>query len=147
MRQDNEQRVAKAPLLPDRWFAVGYEAGNRILEAFSRPIADNLSFSPDAERVTADPDDLSIDPELKWLFDFDLALAKGMAIQVELNEYTKTGLDELYVLGVKTQIPGQPEAKLTPAKAAEQFEQLLTAQHYSRGGGFHYPCDVRGNHR
>jgi hypothetical protein len=135
-RKNNEQRVAQAPLLPDRWFAVGYVEGNRALEAFSRPVAADLPFSPDLERVPAAPHDLSIDPELKWLFDFELALAKGMAIQAELNEHARNGLDELYVLGVKTRLPGQPEANLTPAQAAEQFEQLLTAQHYTRGGGF-----------
>lgn len=135
-RKDNEPRVAQAPLLPDRWFAVGYVEGNRVLEAFSRPIAADLPFSPDLARVPPAPNDLSIDPELKWLFDFELAMAKGMAIETELHQLAKSGLDELYVLGVKTRIRGQPEAKLTPAQAAEQFERLLTAQHYTRGGGF-----------
>lgn len=136
LRADNASAVATAPLMPERWFAVGYVDGERVFEAYSRTVPDGLAFSPDLNAVEEINDDISVDEHIRWMFDFDLAEQNGMAIRVTLPEEAKNGLDELYVLGIRTTDPDSPGESIAPQTAANRFERLLKHQLYTHGAGF-----------
>ncbi len=135
-REDNEQASAKSPLLPDRWFAVGYVGGSRVFEKVSKPIKADLAFSPDLSKASKSTTDLSIDPEVKWLFDFNLALANGMALNVPLRRTVTNGLDQLFVFGIKTEDPEDKSGEMTPASGSKYVNELLRSHLYSQGLGF-----------
>ena len=124
----------KAPeclVLPDRWVAMGYRGGKRVLLEWSKPIAPKLAIGPNpkASYPTSPlkPGELSIDDGIKWVFDFNRAEADGMAIRSPLATRDES-FDKLLVFGVKNSAD-----ELTSANA---LEKLLEAHHYTGGLAF-----------
>lgn len=130
-------RAARARLLPDRWVVRAYRGGPagglvEVASAVSGPVVDPLGLTLDpapgvAGRILSD--DLLVDDDAFWAFDFDAALAAGMAVELPLPATAPTaGFRRVVVLGVKASVSG-------PA-AADGLGAVLDAHHYTRGLAF-----------
>ncbi|MEZ5284546.1 MAG: hypothetical protein R2712_07025 [Vicinamibacterales bacterium] len=122
----------RAPLtrvLPDFWIALGYDAGNtRVVTAVGASIRQPLPAGPQPDTREEPPEGVEagvVDAGMKWLVNFDEALAAGMALRIRLPQAHAGGLARLLVIGVK--------ASVSPASAAAELADLIDAQHYTRG--------------
>lgn len=88
------------------------------------PTDDATAPQPAAEPATALPIG-GIDADNRWTVDFDLAVAKGMAVRIPLSqtEY-EAGFPRLVVLGVRA----------ATAEAGQQALHALFTEHYYTGG-------------
>ncbi len=86
-RSSSWTRAAHAAVLPDRWIALGYNDTGRILTAVGNPIPDQLIAgpSPNDDQPVPSPGGTdaiqAMDPEMRWLFDFDTAISVGMGLR------------------------------------------------------------------
>lgn len=132
-------------ILPERFVLLCYRNGKLDLEPqLSQLVWPNLIVGPDPaaeqgedfrlateEDAAVNPDidegDLIFSEHMRWMFDFDEALNKGMGFKVNLNAtQAQEGFDRLLVVGVK----------LTADKdtAQEKIEELFEHHHLSRKG-------------
>ena len=123
---------ARAGTLPDRFVVLAYfedpttHARSEVARAVGSPIPDDLALAPDP--TTADPsitrDDqgrLIVPAPLRWLVDFDAAVAVGMGVRVPVPAPFETrGFDRILAVGVRSS---------TPPEAAPVFLETLLAQH------------------
>ncbi len=114
---------ARVRLMPDHFIAIGWHGDNEIFRVAGNPVSDDLVASPDPTRagVTIDANGLRTDPGMSWMFDYDAAVERGMAITVDLAG--KTGLAEvttLLVLGVDATDPDTGAKGLAALLAAHQ---------------------------
>ncbi len=140
-------RQTFAMLLPDRFCAVGYAAGRR--EVFrvwaDHNVPDVLPMSPELDPALvsrAEAEGALFGKERAWMFEFDAAIAAGMAIQVTPDHVRRrlaqrndpvpfnfgSPLERLVVLGV--------DWTLGSEGAADAFEELLEAHAQSDGMAF-----------
>jgi hypothetical protein len=125
-------RAPQTEILPDRWVAAGYRNGRPVFTAWGNPIPDRLAtgLSPQAATDVVTSSNLPpVDKDMRWMIDFDAAIASGMGLRVELTpEQVDGGFDRLLVVGVKASIEvGQSATRLT---------DLLDAQHYTHDFAF-----------
>jgi hypothetical protein len=120
-------RAARSRLLPRRLYAFAYDDDGQLLASqHGRPIPFELPIGPDP---TAPADsDPSQDAGIRWMVDFDEALARGMAIKLRLPDPPPTRISRLVVVGAET--------SLTSAEGAAELVSALTAHRYTRGIGF-----------
>lgn len=139
MRPKQWRRENQAHILPDRWLVLGYRGGTEVVRAVSGPVQQPLtltvSLSSDGPEPELDDaidlsgDGLEVDPEIRWTFDFEAALAAGMAVRVPLDATSQAaGFDRLVVVGVR--------ASADPETAGAELAALLDAHHYTRGLAF-----------
>lgn len=124
-------RAPRAALLPDRWMAVVQVQGQPPLAATGRDVLRPLAVGPDPAASGALPpaDQLALDPAMRWMVDFDAALACGMALRIPVTAAAlAAGLDSLVVYGVA--------ASLAPGDAAAGLADLLEAHQYTDGLAF-----------
>jgi hypothetical protein len=134
LRDAPQTRAPLAQFMPDRWIAMGTDAGGgRLFTALSRPVRDPLPAGP-APDPSEQPAEGArpVDDGMKWLIDFDEALAAGMALRVRLPATQPAGVARLVVMGVKS--------SLGPDASARRLAALIDAQHYTRG----IECVARG---
>ncbi|HEY2711842.1 MAG TPA: hypothetical protein VGI60_04950 [Chthoniobacterales bacterium] len=130
-------RPALVRALPNQWMAIGFVEGVKGIEkAFeheSALIVDEIEAGPNPSATYEDPGDGSmlIDPEMKWMVDFDEAVARGMAMRVPLTGTAVDGLALLVVVGVKSFSSG--------ADGQLSLQGLLEAHHYASGLSFVRP--------
>ena len=138
-RPVNWHRVPEARGLPDRWIVSLFRGDTRSYQVVSEPVREGLALtlrlSGDSEHGGVDQtvdlsgDGLSVEPELRWAYDFDEALAAGMAVKIPLTVLDMAqGFSTLLVVGVRT---GE-----TAEDQAAQLDELLTAHRYTRGLAF-----------
>jgi hypothetical protein len=151
-------RGAHTTVLPHRWVALGYSIAaattttprtvQRIFEAWGAPIPDQVRVGPSPRVAPSAPaGELALEPELRWMVDFETARTQGMALKVPLAAPYSAGFDRLIVIGVKQSIAGK--SITTPAQLASEsaarLEQLLDAHHYTHGLGFVTPGTPTNN--
>jgi hypothetical protein len=130
----HEEAWTRAPVvrtLPDRWVAIGYRGGQRVLVTWGEPIPGELAAGPSplAELPAVPDDQLPLDPAMRWLVDFDEAARVGMAMRVPLSEEeAKAGYDELVVVGLRMTLDSEV--------GATRLSALLHSQHYTDGLSF-----------
>lgn len=135
----------KARALPSRWFAFARTRGQVIAHAISAPVARAPALGPAVTDITGGNEtatstgdtQLAIDPEMRWMVDFDVAEKEGLALRMLLPAGTAPEIDTLIVFGVDTE---SDEAQGAAAIAA-----LLDAHHYSDGLGFITPGTPTNN--
>lgn len=133
VRQSTWSQVAEARALPDRLVLLGYVGATQTLSQLGNPIPSPLAVTPDP---SADPDDqtkpldnggIQFDEGMRWMVDFERAVAVGMGFRVPLDEVAfNRGFDELMVLGVRLRSDAD-EGKAT-------LEQLFGDHQRSRSG-------------
>jgi hypothetical protein len=118
--------------LPERFVVLGYAGGVQSLEAIGAPVRTPLHVGPDP---SADPKDsihpegeeLVVPEELRWMVDFDAAVAAGMGLAIDLDaEQARTGFDRLLVLGV--------QLGASDAEGKGALEELLHHHKVGRSG-------------
>lgn len=122
---DSWHHPATAALLPASWTVV-LDSGGQTASFTGAPITPDLalSLSPaDPSLTDGFPDGLPVDAPMRWLVDFDAALAAGMALRIPLTPAQRqAGFDRVLVYGLSNQ--GDDTARVTA---------LLDAHHYSDG--------------
>ena len=121
-------RPAVAALLPPAWTVVLDSGGGTDTVTGSAITADlALSLSPaDSSLSGGFPDGLPVDAGMRWLVDFDAAVAAGMAVRIPITPAQRqAGFDRVLVYGLAA--PGDGSAAVTA---------LLDAHHFSDGLAF-----------
>ncbi len=133
-RADSWTSPPQLRAMPDRWVLLVYRHGEPSLSVVSNPVNPNLKAGfepqePDPEdekgkSLLAQRDDntvLPLDEGMKWMVDFDEAVAQGMGFRIELasRQEAETGYDRLIVLGIDTQ------------SSAKTLTALLESQRYT----------------
>ena len=140
-RADSWTRAPLARVLPDRWIALGYRGGQRVMLEASAPITRPLAVGPDPSAPPpADVSDetLAVDPGMRWLIDFGAAEEVGMGLRAALTaDDARLGFDTLVVFGVRT--------SETPAAAAVALGDLLAAHRFTEGLAFVAPGTPTNN--
>jgi hypothetical protein len=153
-------RAAEARLLPDRFVALGFRAGQEVARQPGRAIVEPLAvtLAPDAaasQRQDVSGDGLEVDEAVRWTVDFERAVEVGMGIRMPVTGADlENGFDELLVVGVKGSLP--------PSETARELAGLFEEHHFGRGLAFvsqgtptnnterapsgHPPADPHGAH-
>lgn len=123
VRTSSWEKAAIADALPDAWTVVTV-SGTETTRFTGSPIAPNLHVGLDPHGG-AFPPGSPVDPEMKWLVDFDTALQKGMALTISplTPEQRASGFDRIFVYGLRAQ----------DSSGSDTFAHLLDALHYSVG--------------
>ena len=121
---------------PDRFVVLGYSDGEQTLEAVGSPVTLPLYAGPDpsadpTETIHPDPPpdgpDLFVPDELKWMVDFDRAVAAGMGIAIDITpEQASAGFDRLLVVGLKLSTSAE--------QGSTALQELLAHHQWSRSG-------------
>ena len=118
--------------LPERFVVLGYSGETQTLEAVGSPVKTPLHVGPDPsvephETIHPEGEELVVPEELRWLVDFDAAVAVGMGIAIDIDpEQARAGFDRLVVFGVQL----EPSA----AQGRQALEELLQHHHAGLGG-------------
>jgi hypothetical protein len=140
-RGDSWTRAPRARMLPDRWIALGYRGGQRVMLDAGVPIASALAVGPDpsAPPPTDTSDErLAVDQGMRWLIDFGEAERVGMALRVALaGEDARLGFDRLVVFGVRT--------SETASVSAAALDDLLAGHRFTEGLAFPEPGTPTNN--
>jgi hypothetical protein len=140
----------KVNVLPERLILLGFNESNEepplkvTLEAIGNPISSSLATGPDPSadegeqfRIAESEQeidgrlykkgDLIVGEELKWMVDFEEAVAKGMGFKTDLTpEQAEIGFDRLFVLGVRLSADKE--------EGKNAVETLIDHHHHSRKG-------------
>jgi hypothetical protein len=115
----------KAPstsVLPERWIVMGYQDASDPGQVLSigSAIPDSLAVGPDPNGPG-----LTTDDGMRWMADFDRAIAVGMGVKIPLTGTQTQGFARIAVFGLRTD--------LTPAQATARLNDLLQGHHYTDG--------------
>ncbi|HVN78746.1 MAG TPA: hypothetical protein VMW38_07095 [Terriglobia bacterium] len=125
-RDGSWTRAPQTEVLADRWVAVGYRSGRPVFTAWGNPIPDLLAtgLSPLADSATVGDGLPPVDDGMRWMIDFEAAVAVGMGLRISLtNDQAQGGFERLLVVGIKS--------TLNAGDSASRLAGLLDAQHYT----------------
>ena len=125
---DAWHQPATAALLPPFWTVVLDQGGTTATFTGGAIAADlALSLSPaDPALAGGFPDGMPVDAGMRWLVDFDAAVAAGMALRIPITApQRQAGFDRVIVYGLAAPGDGSP-----------QVAALLDAHHHSDGLAF-----------
>lgn len=131
------QAWSKAPkvnILPERFVLLGFSKSNEepVLQVIGNFISPSLTIGPDPSadeggQIRSEDGEIVVNDEIKWMVDFNEAVAKGMGFKVDLTpEQAKNGFDRLFVLGVRLSADKEEGKNLV--------ETLIDHHHHSRKG-------------
>jgi len=131
-RPQSWNNPAKTHILPDQLVFILYKGEEKIAEVIGNniPSALTVGINP-ADDQTFDPTsngDLNVGPELNWMFDFDDAISKGMAVKIPITDEEAdpnnpdSGFTRVLVVGIKH------TADTTQSK--DLVENLFDSHHY-----------------
>jgi len=132
-------------VVPDRFVVIAYDSMNSKIEWVGKPVTNPLTCGIDPSASGAfswDANgDLSVDPNIKWMFDFNEAYENGMALRVPLeNGFEDAGIKRLFVLGIRTYSEVGAGSKSAPytewnaTQSRSDLETLIDSHHYSLDG-------------
>jgi hypothetical protein len=121
-RDSSWTRAATTEALPTRWVALGYRGAQRIFAAWGERLPTVLQVGPSPDPT---PSDDGVEPEIKWMSDFDEAQRVGMGIRVPLTGDTTLGFDRVVVLG--------SQGGCDRHRGGELLASLLNGHHYTTG--------------
>jgi hypothetical protein len=131
-------RAAYASLLPERWVVIGIRDGAEVFRKWGAVLPETLPVGPSpdlenaAEPLAVPADTLPIDEGIRWLTDFDAAVAVGMGITITAADVKSgrlaDGVDHLIAIGI--------DSTLAPGPAADAVAGALRAHTYTDGLSF-----------
>lgn len=112
LKQQSWSTAPETYILPERFVITAYnrDRGEESIafQEIGNPtpirlkVGPDPSLSKDEQLKQLEDGNIRINHELKWLFDFDEAVAKGMGFKIDLTpEQATKGFDKIVVLGVK----------------------------------------------
>ncbi len=120
-RQSSWEKPSIADALPNSWTVVTI-AGAAVNRYQGGPITPGLAIGP-TPHAGAFPPGSPVDAGMKWIVDFDTALAAGMALKIPLTAAQRAaGFDRILVYGLRSD-----------ANGATVLAALLDAHHYTDG--------------
>jgi hypothetical protein len=129
-------KAAEVELLPERFVLLGYQRDEQgykeVLSALSEPVQAPFAVSPDptanaeSQFQIDEHGNLIIGDDLRWMFDFDDAVRRGMGFRIDLTAQQAAGFDRLFVLGIRLGSDA--------AKAKAELETLFQHHYFSRTG-------------
>src|SRR5205085_962006 len=125
-------QAPKARALPDRLVLLCFNGNTEVKHVVGNPIPDGLATGPDpslpdAEQIQTQDGELVVNEDLRWMVDFERAVAVGMGFKVNLTDVeARGGFDRLYVLGVRLSDDETGGRKL--------LEELLLDHYHSKHG-------------
>lgn len=131
-RRTSWSRAPQVALLPERFVLVAYSKTGAPLTVIGNLIRTPLIAGPDPnappeEQLKPVNDTLQIPEPLAWMFDFEKAIAVGMAFRIDLNaEQASEGFERVIVLGLRL---GD-----SPEQGQQNLERLLEHHLHSRTG-------------
>jgi hypothetical protein len=135
-KQSSWSQAPQITQFPERFVVIGYNNGQKTLEAIGGVVAVPLYVGPDpsadpstdpTSAIHPDGGDLFVPDQLKWMIDFDTAVAAGLGIAIDLTaDQAANGFDRLLVLGL------QLSAKDVDGKTS--LEELLHHHAVGRSG-------------
>jgi hypothetical protein len=121
----------RSPVLPDV-FVVVLERGSESRSVVGNLIPDDLPLGPDPMQVdgflTRDKTTgrLNVSDDLRWLVDFNAAVAVGMGIRIPISaDEAVAGFDRILVVGLRLSSDNRESAAL--------FSRLIESHRYSQG--------------
>lgn len=123
---------ARVALLPERFVVMGFNGKAQTLFHIGRPVPSDLIAgpnpnAPEDQQLRLEDDELIVPDEMKWVTDFDEAVAHGMGFRIDLDDIqARRGFDRLFVLGVRL--------SADIAKSRAQLAQLIQHHQRSRKG-------------
>jgi hypothetical protein len=135
-KQSSWTEAPQVTHFPERFVVLGFNGGAQTLEAIGSVVATPIYVGPDP---SADPNtdpnsaihpengDLFVPDELKWMVDFDAAVAAGLGLKIDLSrEQFALGFDRLLVLGL--------QLSLDAMEAKSALEDILRHHALGRAG-------------
>jgi hypothetical protein len=126
------QQAPRALTLPNRFVVTGVKDNAVVFSEMGAPVPATLHVGPDpslpdSEQIKSVDGELRMNKELRWLTDFDEAVARGMGLRITLTpaQYA-AGFDRLTVLGLRLSSNAEQGAQL--------IEALLRDHHASKSG-------------
>ena len=114
-------RPPSTALLPDRLIFVAQDATGLIVRQAGAEIADGLALGPSP--AGGDP---ASDSTLRWMRDFDHAVAIGLGARLPISASQQAaGFTRVLVYGVKSRLP--------PPEGSGRLAQAFDAHHYTHG--------------
>ncbi len=126
---------ARSYVIPDKFVVTLYNGGTPIVKTGNHVHAFPLILGPDPnsdadlfEEVEENGEvKLKMDERIRWLYDFEAAVANGMAVKIELtNGQYATGFDKITVLGLRLSSDQNHSQQL--------LEGLIDSHHYGQNG-------------
>lgn len=126
-------------VMPDAFVVYAYDRSDNVISRQTAMIPDELKLGidpgldPETDELSFDSDgssglenDLRANDDVKWMIDFDVAIAKGLGIKIQItdSQYTR-GFKKILVVGVK--------ASLNQADSQKRLEDLINNHHYTDG--------------
>jgi hypothetical protein len=106
-KQDPWSQAPQVRNFPERFVVLGFAGGAQVLEAVGGIVSLPLYVGPDpaadpSRTIHPEGGDLFVPDELRWMVDFESAVAAGMGLAIDLTpEQARTGFDRLLVLGLQ----------------------------------------------
>lgn len=106
-KQQSWSQAPKVQVLPDRFLLIGYAGERQAFVEMGNPIPSPLVVGPDpsapSERqMRPEKGELVLPEDIRWLGDFEKAVAIGMGFRIDLTpEQTTAGFDRLLAVGVR----------------------------------------------
>ena len=131
-RADDTDLPSRAALLPRQWVAVGMRGDEEVFTVASNEVDQHplhTSIDPTDDSFRDPNSGIPISESIAWMFDYDIAFRRGMAITVDLTEVSqpKKPLSSLVVVGV---------TDADPKAAASDLTELFAMHDRTAGFGF-----------
>ena len=130
---------AVAALLPQAWTVV-LESGPSSASYTGSPVTPGLAVSlsaADPSLAAGFPDGLPVDAGMRWLVDFDAAVAAGMALRIPVTAAQRqAGFDRVLVYGLcdaAARLAGRPAGRAPLLGRAQLRAAGVTDQEHQRG--------------
>lgn len=127
------RRAPVAAAMPEQFVVLAYvDAEGPPTTVVARPVRDPLYVGPDpaappGERIEPHDGVLDIPDQLAWLFDFDAAVAAGMAVAIPISpDQAARGFDRVLAIGLRL--------RDDETQGAATFAGLLRGHGYSKAG-------------
>ncbi|HEX5552942.1 MAG TPA: hypothetical protein VFX43_06795 [Chitinophagaceae bacterium] len=130
-KEQGWSQATRVKLLPERLALIRYKGATAMEPVFGNVISYPLFTSPDPTDTDAqfkpdDKGDLQFGESIKWVADFDQAVANGLGFRVNLAPDELAGFTRLMVMGVKLGADEQQGKK--------ELEELINHHYYSKKG-------------
>ena len=110
-KQNSWSQAPQVTHFPERFVVLGFNGGRQTLEAIGGVLSVPFYVGPDpsadpktdpTSTIHPDGEDLFVPDQLKWMVDFDAAVAAGLGLVIDLTrEQAALGFDRLIVLGLQ----------------------------------------------